>query len=152
LIDAVFSLGSQDDLVMIVRRVEALGAFLQTDDGANLTVGIKRAQNILRIEEKKDGDEAFSGMPDPELLSLEAEKLLFEAVGTASEDVAAAINAENFGDAMRALAKLRTPVDLFFDDVIVNDEDRVLRTNRLKLMSLIRTATHAIADFSKIEG
>ncbi|NND49300.1 MAG: glycine--tRNA ligase subunit beta, partial [Rhizobiales bacterium] len=152
LIDAVFSLGNQDDLLMIVRRVEALGDFLGTDDGANLLAGVKRAQNILRIEEKKDGAGAFDGEPDAKLFTEAAEKKLFEAIGAAAGEVEAAVKLEDFADAMRALAKLRGPVDRFFDDVTVNADDPGVRANRLKLLNLIRQATLAIADFSKIEG
>ena len=152
LIDAVFSLGNQDDLLMIVRRVEALGDFLATDDGANLLAGVKRAQNILRIEEKKDGAGAFDGEPDAKLFAEEAEKLLHEAIGRAAGDVAAAVGREDFAGAMGALARLRGPVDRFFDEVTVNADDPDLRANRLKLLNLIRRATTAIADFARIEG
>lgn len=151
LIDAVFALGGQDDLLMIVRRVEALGRFLDTDDGANLLAGVERATSIIRIEEKKDG-RRYDVEPDPKLLRQTEEKALYEAVGAAMGEAAAAIDVEDYEDAMRALSKLRAPVDAFFDKVTVNAEDPDLRENRLKLLSQIRAATEKVADFSKIEG
>jgi len=144
--------GGNDDLLMIVRRVEALGDFLGTDDGANLLAGVRRAQNILRIEEKRDGEGAFDAEPDPALFTEEAEKRLYEAIGAATGEVEAAMRIEDFADAMRALAALRGPVDRFFDEVTVNADDAELRANRLKLLGRIRRATLAIADFSRIEG
>ncbi len=151
LIDAVFSLGGQDDLLMIVRRVEALGRFLASDDGANLLVGVRRAQNILRIEEKKDKRD-YAGTPDAKLLQEPQEKALAKAVGEVTEDARKALDAEDFEGAMSALAKLRAPVDAFFDKVTVNTPDAALRENRLKLLSQIRAATLEVADFSRIEG
>jgi glycyl-tRNA synthetase beta chain len=151
LIDAVFSLGGQDDLLMIVRRVEALGRFLATDDGANLLTGVKRAQNILRIEEKKDKRD-FAGAPDARLLTEPQEKALAKAIGEVTTDVRKALETEDFEGAMSALARLRAPVDAFFDKVTVNAPDAKLRENRLKLLSQIRAATLDVADFSKIEG
>jgi glycyl-tRNA synthetase beta chain len=150
LIDAVIS-DDADDLLMIVSRVEALGRFLDTDDGANLLAGVKRAQNILRIEEKKDG-KAFSGAPDEKLLKDAEEKALASAVSEATKAASAAIEKEDFEGAMAAMAKLRNPVDAFFDNVTVNADDPALRENRLKLLNQIREATLAVADFSKIEG
>ena len=151
LIDAVFSLGNEDDLVRLVTRVEALQAFLKTDDGANLLAGYKRAANILRIEEKKDG-RTFSGEPDPKLLSLPEEKTLFMDLGAGRELIAAELERERFGEAMSAMARLRGPVDAFFDKVTVNAPDAALRENRLKLLARLRETLHAVADFSKIEG
>lgn len=151
LIDAVFSLGNEDDLVRLVTRVEALQAFLKTDDGANLLVGYKRAANILRIEEKKDGI-AYSGEPDPKLLSLLEEKTLFMDLGAGRELIAAELERERFAEAMSAMARLRGPVDAFFDIVTVNAPDAALRTNRLKLLARLRETLHEVADFSKIEG
>ena len=151
LIDAVFSLGGQDDLLMIVRRVEALGRFLETDDGKTLLAGVKRATNILRIEEKKDGH-AYDGAPDPNLLVQGAEKELHRAIAAAEANAKKAVAEEDFEAAMRAMAKLRAPVDRFFDKVTVNAEDPSFRENRLKLLSRIRAATLTVADFSKIEG
>ena len=151
LVDAVFALEGQDDLLLIVRRVEALGKFLDTDDGKNLLAGVKRASNILRIEEKKDNT-AYAGAPDAALLKQPEEKVLATAVAAAEARPSAAIAKEDFAAAMTAMAKLRPPVDAFFGKVTVNAEDKALRENRLKLLNEIREATRAVADFSKIEG
>ncbi len=151
LIDAIFSLGGQDDLLMIVRRVEALGRFLDSDDGKNLLAGVKRATNILRIEEKKDG-RSYDGAPDPKLLLQGEEKELHRAIGAAAANARKAVAEEDFEAAMRAMARLRAPVDEFFDKVTVNADDPSFRENRLKLLSRIRAATLAVADFSRIEG
>ncbi|HEX5666267.1 MAG TPA: glycine--tRNA ligase subunit beta, partial [Hyphomicrobium sp.] len=151
LIDAVFALPGQDDLALIVKRVEALGAFLGTDDGANLLAGVKRASNILAIEEKKDKT-TFSGDPDGDLLAEPAERALAAAIAKAKFDTAAAINVESFTGAMNALAELRAPVDAFFEKVTVNVADQALRANRLKLLSEIRATTLNVADFSRISG
>ncbi|HEX5999021.1 MAG TPA: glycine--tRNA ligase subunit beta, partial [Hyphomicrobiaceae bacterium] len=152
LIDAVFSLGGQDDLALIVKRVEALGEFLKTDDGANLLIGVRRAINIVRDEEKKD-KKSYAGAGDPKLLREPQENVLFQAIQKVKSDTAAAINVENFAGAMRALAELRAPVDAFFDKVTVNvADDAALRANRLALLSEIRAATQTVADFSKIVG
>ena len=151
LIDAVFALPGQDDIALIVKRVEALTDFLETDDGANLLAGVKRATSILAIEEKKD-NRPYEGDPEGPLLSEPAERALAAAIAKVKFDTEAAINVENFEGAMRALAELRAPVDKFFEDVTVNAPDKALRENRLKLLSEIRTATHAVADFSKIAG
>jgi len=151
LVDAVFALEGQDDLLLIVRRVEALGAFLDTEDGKNLLAGYKRAANILRIEEKKDG-KSHTGAPDPARLEAPEEKALAGAIATAKIDAAKAVAAEDFAGAMTAMAKLRPHVDAFFDKVTVNADDAGLRENRLKLLSEIREATRQVADFSKIEG
>jgi glycyl-tRNA synthetase beta chain len=151
LIDAVFSLGGQDDLALIVKRVEALEAFLKTDDGANLLTGVKRAANILAIEEKKD-KRSYAGPFDIKLLVMNEETALAAAIESARQDTVAALNVENFTGAMNALADLRGPVDAFFDKVTVNAPDPALRENRLKLLSEIRAATLNVADFSKIGG
>ncbi len=151
LVDAVFALGGQDELLLIVRRVEALGKFLDTDDGKNLLAGIKRGANILRIEEKKDKKE-YTAAPDASLLKEPQEKALAEAIATAKKDASAAVAKEDFAAAMSAMAKLRPHVDAFFDKVTVNADDAKLRENRLKLLNEIREATHAVADFSRIEG
>jgi glycyl-tRNA synthetase beta chain len=151
LVDAVFALENQDDLLLIVRRVEALGKFLDTEDGKNLLAGYKRATNIIRIEEKRDGRE-YTGTPDPKLYTLPEEKALAQAIDTAKAEATRAIAAEDFESAMRAMAKLRPHVDAFFDKVTVNVDDKPLRENRLKLLNEIRAATRAVADFSKIEG
>ncbi|TPQ34473.1 glycine--tRNA ligase subunit beta [Bradyrhizobium guangdongense] len=150
LVDAVFALGGQDDLLMIVRRVEALGKFLESDDGKNLLAGTKRASNILSIEEKKD-KRTFDGAPDVALYTLAEEKALAKAIGEVTAEASAAVAKEDFASAMSAMAKLRPPVDAFFDKVRVNDEDPKVRENRLKLLNEIRSATRAVADFSKIQ-
>jgi glycyl-tRNA synthetase beta chain len=151
LVDAVFALGGQDELLLIVRRVEALGKFLDTDDGKNLLAGIKRGANILRIEEKKDKKE-YTAAPDASLLKEPQEKALAEAITTAKKDASAAVAKEDFAAAMSAMAKLRPHVDAFFDKVTVNADDAKLRENRLKLLNEIREATRTVADFSRIEG
>jgi glycyl-tRNA synthetase beta chain len=151
LIDAVFSIGGEDDLLMIVKRVEALARFLDTEDGRNLLAGVKRATNIIRIEEKKD-HRAFTGQPNNKLLVQAEEKALATAIASADAQARRAVEAEDFEAAMRALAKLRAPVDTFFDKVTVNADDPSFRENRLKLLGRIREATMAVADFSRIEG
>jgi len=150
LVDAVFALEGQDDLLMVVRRVEALGKFLDTEDGKNLLAGTKRAANILRIEEKKDG-KVYDGPPDAALYSLPEEKGLAKAIDQVKAEARAAVAKEDFGGAMTAMAKLRPAVDAFFDKVKVNDDDPKVRENRLKLLNQIRAATRAVADFSKIQ-
>ena len=151
LVDAVFALQSQDDLVLIVRRVEALGQFLDTDDGKNLLAGYKRAANILRIEEKRDST-SFTGEPDRTLYAQTEERALAGAIDVAKREAAAAVAAEDFAAAMRVMAQLRPHVDAFFDKVTVNTDDKAVRANRLRLLNEIRAATLAVADFSRIEG
>ena len=153
--DAAFSPADDDgirlDLFLLVRRVEALQSFLATDDGANLLAGYKRAANILRIEEKKDGAPA-AGTIDSALLTAPQEKSLSAAIDAAAPRIEQAIAAEDFAAAMTALAALRAPVDAFFETVKVNDEDKPTRANRLALLARIKHAAHLVADFSKIEG
>jgi glycyl-tRNA synthetase beta chain len=149
LIDAVITPES-DDLLQIVRRVEALGSFLDTEDGRNLLAGTKRAANILAAEEKK-GTRVAAAV-DPALFREEAEHKLFAAVNHAESQAAQAIQNEDFSAAMLALSVLREPVDSFFEGVLVNDEDEAVRANRLALLSRIRAATDKVADFSKIAG
>ena len=151
LVDAVFALEGQDDLLMIVRRVEALAAFLDTDDGKNLLAGTKRANNILAIEEKRD-KRRIDGAPNPALYSLAEEKALADAIDLVKVEASVAVMNEDFATAMGAMAKLRPAVDAFFDHVKVNDDDPKIRENRLKLLNEIRSATRAVADFSRIEG
>jgi glycyl-tRNA synthetase beta chain len=151
LVDAVFALEGQDDLLMIVRRVDALGKFLDSDDGRNLLAGYKRATNIIRIEEKKDKRE-YTSAPDTKRYQLPEEKVLAEAIDVAKKEASAAVGKEDFAAAMRAMAGLRPRVDAFFDKVTVNVDDKALRENRLRLLNEIREATRAVADFSKIEG
>lgn len=150
LIDAVFAKGD-DDLVRILNRVSALSAFLETDDGANLLAGYKRAANILKIEEKKDDvsydkpvERANLGAPEAEALS--------GALARAKEAAENALISEDFEGAMAALSTLRAPIDAFFDQVKVNADDADVRTNRLALLAEIRTAVNTVADFSMIEG
>lgn len=155
LIDAVFALPGQDDLVMIVRRVESLGKFLDSEDGKNLLVGYRRAANILRAEEKKDGEGAFADLPDHHLIEARGEpeeRALFHVTQAAERHARAHIEAEDVAAAMRSLAELRPAVDAFFDKVTVNADDQALRANRLKLLNMLRRATLAVADFSKIGG
>ncbi len=152
LIDAVFALPGQDDLLLIVRRVEALGQFLDTEDGKNLLAGYRRAANILRAEEKKDGAQAFAGRHNPGLLALPAEKNLADTLVAAGAAARERAGREDFEGAMRALATLRGPVDAFFLDVTVNAADPALRVNRLRLLGELRQAMHAVADFSKVAG
>ena len=151
LMDAVFSLGGQDDLLMIVKRVEALSKFLETDDGKNLLAGVKRAANILRIEEKKDNT-TYSGDVNPAQLIKGEEKTLQSAITQSSAQARKAVENEDFETAMKAIAKLRAPVDAFFEGVTVNDKDQTFRVNRLRLLNRIREACAEVADFSKIEG
>ena len=155
LVDAVFALGGQDDLFLIVRRIESLGRFLDTEDGKNLLAGYRRATNIIRIEEKKDARE-YVGNPDPALYRQDEERMLSNAIATARKEGADAVAREDYEEAMRAIARLRPYVDAFFDKVTVNVPDGAdkqrLRENRLKLLNEIRDATCAVADFSRIEG
>jgi glycyl-tRNA synthetase beta chain len=154
LVDAVLSTGSLVEghrLVSIVNRVEALGKFLDSDDGKNLLAGVKRASNILRIEEKKDKRE-YNGAPDAKLYQLAEEKALAEAITAVKKEASAAVAKEDFAAAMTVIAKLRPRVDAFFEKVTVNVDVKALRENRLRLLNEIREATRAVADFSKIEG
>ena len=149
LIDAVLTPDS-DDLLMVARRVEALTAFITSEDGKNLLAGTKRAVQLLAAEEKK-GTVVADGVSE-ELLRLDAEKALWAAITVASKEAAEAVAREDFRSAMEALSKLRAPVDKFFEDVLVNDEDTAIRANRLALLKAIREATATVADFSKISG
>jgi len=155
LVDAVFALGD-DDLVRIAARVAALSAFLATDDGANLLAGYRRAANILKAEEKKDPAVAAAIArgegPDRALMSHPAERGLLEAIVTVEPEAANAVAGERFEAAMAALARLRAPVDAFFEDVLVNDANPAVRKNRLLLLARARGAMNAIADFGRIEG
>ncbi len=151
LINAIFSLGGEDDLVRLLARVEALGAFLASDDGANLLVAYRRAANIVRIEEKKDG-KPVDGWPDIQLLHQDEEKALEFALRDVDQAVKNALATEDFAAAMAALATLRRPLDAFFDKVTVNADEPALRVNRLRLLALIVSAMGRLADFSKVEG
>ncbi|MGH6839868.1 MAG: glycine--tRNA ligase subunit beta [Methylocella sp.] len=165
LIDAVFALPGQDDLLLIVSRVEALQRFLDMEDGKNLLAGYRRAVNILRAEEKNDGPGAFGGACDSALLQHPAEKHLWEKIQSVSADTRHHLalasfrigrpeyaEQTSFEDAMECLSSLRPPVDVFFEHVTVNAEDPVLRLNRLRLLNELRGVMHEVADFSKIAG
>ncbi|MCV0395401.1 MAG: glycine--tRNA ligase subunit beta [Rhizobiaceae bacterium] len=142
--------GTNDDLLLIVRRVEALSALLDTEDGANLLAGTKRAANLLAAEEKKGTKIAAS--VDAALFREDVERTLDAAIDRAESDAAGAIAAQDYEAAMRALSTLRAPIDTFFEAVLVNDEDAAVRANRLALLARIRAATGQVADFSKIAG
>jgi glycyl-tRNA synthetase beta chain len=151
LIQALFALGDEDDLVRLVARVHALKAFLESEDGANLLTAYRRAANILRAEEKKDGA-TYSGKPDSALFATPEETALAAALDAAEDQVKACIEGEDFGGAMTALAGLRQPVDAFFEAVIVNADEADLRKNRLLLLARIRSVMGTLADFGQIEG
>ncbi len=151
LISAVFGIGGEDDLVRLLARVEALGAFLDSEDGGNLLVAYRRAANIVRIEEKKD-KARYGGPVDTNRFAEEQERALFDALDQAAGAAAEAGGNEDFTGAMAALSKLRRPVDTFFDDVTVNVDDKELRENRLRLLSEIQASLNRVADFSQIEG
>jgi glycyl-tRNA synthetase beta chain len=146
LIDAVFALGGEDDLVRLLARVHALQAFVGSPDGTNLLAGYKRAANILKKEQFDSGPFSLSYMPEP------AEQALIDALAKAAPQAAVAVEAERFSEAMAALASLRAPIDAFFDSVTVNDADPQKRAARLSLLAQFRDAVHSVADFSKIEG
>ncbi|MCM2440766.1 glycine--tRNA ligase subunit beta [Agrobacterium vitis] len=139
-----------DDLLMVARRAEALTAFITSEDGRNLLAGTKRATQLLAAEEKK-GTVVADGVSEA-LLTLDAEKALYAAITQATQSAAEAVAKEDFRSAMQALSTLRAPVDKFFEDVLVNDEDAAIRANRLALLKAIREATGTVADFSKITG
>ncbi|MGA9949696.1 MAG: glycine--tRNA ligase subunit beta [Xanthobacteraceae bacterium] len=151
LVKAVFELEGQDDLLLIVRRVDALAGFLNTDDGKNLLEGYRRATKILTIEERRE-ERTFEGSPNQSLYDRPEEVRLAEAIAETNLIVGTAVQDENFTGAMAAISRLRPYVDAFFEEVTVNVEDKALRENRLKLLNEIRAATRAVADFSKIEG
>ncbi len=151
LIDAVFALDGEDDLVRLLARVRALGAFIETDDGANLLVAYRRAANIVAIEDGKDGV-ARSGPADRAAFAGEEETVLAGALDTASEEISGALGGGDFEGAMAAMARLRRPVDRFFDKVTVNAEDPALRDNRLKLLAEIRETMNQVANFGRLEG
>ncbi|HTZ76457.1 MAG TPA: glycine--tRNA ligase subunit beta [Stellaceae bacterium] len=151
LITAVFTLGGEDDLVRLLARVDALHKFLASEDGANLLVAYRRASNIVRIEEKKDGV-AYEGPVNQALLQTGEEKALADRLDAAAAKARTALKQEDFDAAMGALATLRAPVDEFFARVTVNTDNKELRTNRLRLLSGIRATLNGVADFSQIEG
>ena len=151
LISAVFALDGEDDLVRLLARVEALGAFLKSDDGENLLVAYKRAANIVRIEEKRDG-KTYANDFKPDLLVAEEERNLAAYLDDATSGAREALAQEDFTGAMSSIARLRRPVDDFFDHVTVNCEEAKLRENRLRLLSRIDATLDQVADFSRIEG
>jgi glycyl-tRNA synthetase beta chain len=151
LVSAVFAGGAEDDLVKLLARVDALRDFLNTEDGANLLTAFRRASNIVRIEENKDGAR-YEGEAEPALLAEREETNLHRTLTEARGRIGRALAKEHFGEAMGTLAGLRQPVDAFFDHVTVNCQDAGLRANRLKLLSQIRSALGGVADFSLIEG
>ncbi|MGN7870242.1 glycine--tRNA ligase subunit beta [Paracoccus sp. 22332] len=151
IIDAVLAQPGNDDLVLVVNRATALNAMLQTDDGKNLTQGLKRAGNILAQAEEKDGVE-YSFGADAKFAETDQERALFAALDTAEPAIKQAIAAEDFPAAMTAIAALRAPIDAFFDTVQVNTDNQIVRRNRLNLLHRIRAAGQQIADFTKVEG
>ena len=151
LVNAVFAAGGEDDLVRLLDRIEALELLLDSDDGADLLIAYRRAANILRIEETKDG-QRYNGPSDPALFAEAQEYVLYGRIAEAGAFVETALEHESFVDAMLTMATLREPVDAFFDHVTVNCEDPTLRRNRLLMLSQIRSTLDRVADFSKIEG
>ncbi|MFT8541779.1 glycine--tRNA ligase subunit beta [Acetobacter sp.] len=148
---AAISVDNEDtDIVRLLARAQALQTMLETEDGQNLLAATRRAANILRIEDKKDGP--HEGMPDPALFEQDEERALYATLQTVEPAVEQAFTAEHFADAMRAAASLRQPLDRFFEDVTVNAPDAALRLNRLKLLSRLVRMMRLIADFSQIEG
>ena len=150
-IQACFDLGGQDDLVLLVNRVKALQAFVDSDDGANLLAGYKRASNILAAEEKKDGVE-YSGAPEAKFTEQDEERALFDALDAAEPEISKALAAEDFTAAMQEMATLRAPIDAFFDKVIVNAENQIVRRNRLCLLTRVRQVMRQVAVWEAIEG
>ncbi len=151
LISAVFALGGEDDLVRLLARVAALQDFLNSEDGENLLTAYKRAENIVRIEEKRDKSSYRAGLRS-DILVDPVEKTLAEQLDEATSGAKEALGSEDYSLAMEAMAKLRRPVDEFFDHVMVNAEDAELRANRLRLLSAIGDTLGQVADFSRIEG
>jgi glycyl-tRNA synthetase beta chain len=150
-IDACLAMPGNDDLTLLVRRAEALAAFLGTDDGGNLIQGFRRANNILTQAEEKDGVE-YSFGADPKFAEDETERALFAALDEAESAIGPAMQAEDFAGAMAAMAKLRAPIDAFFEAVQVNTDNAVVRRNRLNLLSRIRTICLSVADLTRLEG
>jgi glycyl-tRNA synthetase beta chain len=150
LVAACFALG-EDDLVRLLARVDALSAFLKSEDGANLLTAYKRAANIVRIEEKKDGQK-IEGAPDRQLFVQHEEQALWMALDAAVALMKTKLEHEDFKGAMGALAALRLPVDEFFDRILVNAEDKKLRANRLRLLQAIRGTMDRVAKFELVEG
>ncbi len=150
-IDACLSMPGADDLALLVKRAEALQAFLRTDDGENLIQGFRRANNILRQAEARDGVE-YSFGPDPKFAETDEEKALFKALDEAERKIAPAMEAEDFAAAMAEMARLRAPIDAFFEAVQVNTDNEIVRRNRLNLLNRIRATCQSVADLTRIEG
>lgn len=150
-IDACLAMPNSDDLTLLVKRAEALAAFLKTDDGENLLQGFKRANNILTQAEAKDGVE-YSFGADRKFAETDTERALFDALDKAAAAIAPAMEQEDFARAMHAMAALRGPIDAFFTDVQINTDSEVLRRNRLNLLHRIRTICLGVADLTKLEG
>jgi glycyl-tRNA synthetase beta chain len=150
-IDACLAMPNNDDLTLLVKRAEALQAFLKTDDGENLLQGFKRASNILAAEEKKDGVE-YSYGADIKFAETDAERDLFKVLEAAEAQITPALQTEDFAAAMSAMATLRAPIDAFFEGVQVNTDNSTVRRNRLNLLSQIRKTCSTVADLSKLEG
>jgi glycyl-tRNA synthetase beta chain len=150
-IDACLDLDGGDDLTLLVKRAEALSVFLKSEDGDNLLQGYKRANNILSQAEEKDGVE-YSFGADVKFAETDEEKALFAALDAAESDISSAMEAEDFGVAMAGMARLRGPIDAFFETVQVNTESEVLRRNRLNLLSRIRGICLRVADLDKVQG
>jgi glycyl-tRNA synthetase beta chain len=150
-IDACLAMPGNDDLVLLVRRAEALAGFLKTEDGTNLLQGFKRAANLLAQAEAKDGVE-YSYGADPKWAETDEERALFAALDEASPRISKAMEAEDFPAAMSELAALRAPTDAFFEAVQVNTDNQVIRRNRLNLLSRIRRLCLEVADLTRVEG
>lgn len=150
-IDACLAMPNSDDLTLLVKRAEALAAFLQTDDGENLLQGFKRSHNILKQAEEADGVE-YSFGPDPKLAETDAERALFAALDAAEAKIAPAMKSEDFASAMAAMSTLRAPIDEFFEDVQVNADNQILRRNRLNLLHRISQTCLSVADLTQVEG
>ena len=150
-IDASLAMPGSDDLILLVRRAEALQSLLDTEDGENLVQGFRRANNILAQAEERDGVE-YSFGADRRFAQAPEERALFDALDAAERQIAPAMEAERFEDAMRAMARLRGPIDAFFEAVQVNTENEAVRRNRLNLLSRIRAVCLQVADLSRLEG
>jgi glycyl-tRNA synthetase beta chain len=150
-IDACLAMPGNDDLTLLVKRARALNAALQTDDGANLVAGFKRANNILTQAETKDGVE-YSFGADPKFAETDEERALFTALDAAEAAITPAMQAEDFGRAMQAMAGLRAPIDAFFTAVQINTENQIARRNRLNLLHRIRSICLSVADLTRLEG
>ena len=150
-IDACLAMPGNDDLTLLVKRAEALAAFLKTEDGPNLLQGFKRANTILTQAEAKDGVE-YSFGADLKFADSDAERALFTALDTAEAAITPAMKSEDFATAMEAMAKLRAPIDAFFTAVQVNSENEIIRRNRLNLLHRIRAICSGVADLTKLDG